>query len=210
LEFSVPAVLEKRVSAMRNVLIGVMVLAMAAFASAGNNPDVYAYISFDAAGDEGVTTATPAGYTTVSAYVCLGNVPGGMTTISFLLKNVTAGCPGVMATQAFVPLLPGGLTIGDAFVSPGITCASTECMYDTVIVGRIDCFYLGGDCCFEILDHADYPRWVVDCQEPGQVDTYCLKWHGIVGAGVCGTETEWPCDSPVDDSTWGNIKAMYR
>jgi hypothetical protein len=178
----------------------------------GLNPNVYAYISFDPAGDETATQIAGAPYTTVSAYVCLGMVEGGMTTVSFMLNDVMVQCPGVMATKAFVPLLPGGLTIGDAFVAPGITCASTDCMTGTVIVGRIDCFFLGGDCCFEILDHVEYPRWVVDCQEPGQVDLYCVKSHGIVGAGQCLTPVDDPCPeiNPVEDSTWGGIKAMYR
>ncbi|MBE9505305.1 MAG: hypothetical protein IMY84_00685 [Chloroflexi bacterium] len=189
----------------------VLVLASTAFAL-GDNPQVYAYVSFDAAGDPVQNVVAPAPYTTVNAYICLGCVPGGMTTVSFLLNNAMAQCPGVMATQAFVNLLPGGLAIGDAFVN-GITLASTECMLmDPVVVGHGSYFYLGGDCCIEILDHVDYPRWVVDCNDPGLVDLYCLEGHGIVGAGVCVTplESPCPCDSPVEDATWGGIKALYR
>jgi len=204
---------------MRNALIVAMILAaVAVTASAGLNPDVYAYITFDAAGDEsggdqGAIIFEPAGAGAISAYVCLGDVAGGMTVVSFLLKDMLVGCPGVVVTQSFTSLLPGGMTIGDAFVG-GITCASIECLSGTVVVGRIDCYYLGGSCCMEILDHEEYPRWVVDCQEPVERDYYCLKYHGIVYDGVtmptCDTVTEWPCDTPVEDATWGGIKALYR
>jgi hypothetical protein len=199
---------------MRYIVTAVLLVCLAGMAQAGDNPSVYAYISFDPAGSEADSVlVAPAPYTTVSAYVCLAWVEGGMTTISFAINNVVAQCPGVMATQSFANLLPGNLGIGDAFVG-GITVAATECM-DTwvVVIGRVDCFYLGGDCCIEILDHADYPRWVVDCNEPGLVDFYCLKNHGKVqGTGVptCVTDLDWPCESPIESSTWGEIKALYQ
>jgi hypothetical protein len=195
---------------MRNLLAILTVVALAVTATAGMNPQVNAYISFDPAGDPLVNAVAPAAFTTVSAYVTLGCVEGGMTTISFLINNVMAQCPGVMATQAFVNLLPGDLAIGNAFTG-GITLASTECMaMDPVVVGRVDCFYLGGACCIQILDHADYPRWVVDCQDPGVVDYYCLAGHGSVGGAVCPDGEVCPCGSPVEDATWGGIKALYR
>jgi hypothetical protein len=80
-----------------------------------------------------------------------------------------------------------------------------------VVVGYGSYFYLGGACCIEILDHAEYPRWVVDCADPGQVDLYCLEGHGIIAGGDCLTQTDYPCEpSPVEDTSWGNIKAMYQ
>ena len=195
---------------MKSILVTLMVLAVATVAFAGDNPDVYAYISFDPAGDELVNQVDATPYTTVNAYVCLGNVVGGMTTISFGINDILAQCPGVMGTQAFTNMLPGNLAIGNAFVG-GVTVASTECMPGpVVVVGSVDMFYLGGACCVEILDHADYPRWVVDCNEPGLVDLYCLKYHGVIADGTCVTDTEWPCASPVEDATWGGIKAMYQ
>ena len=139
-----------------------------------------------------------------------------MTVVSFGLNSVTTdpmnGCPGVFATQSFVNLLPGGLAIGDPFAD-GVTVASTECMLmDPVIVGYGTYFYLGGDCCIKIVDHAEYPRWVVDCQEPGVEDYYCLAGHGTIGLADCteGLEDCDACGTPVEDATWGGIKALYR
>jgi hypothetical protein len=195
---------------MKNLLAILVIAAMAVTATAGLNPQVTGYISFDPAGDPLQNAVAPAPYTTVNAYFCLGCIEGGMTTVSFLLNNAMADCPGVMATQSFVNLMPGDLAIGNAF-SGGITIASTECMtMDPVIVGYGTYFYLGGACCIQLLDHADYPRWVVDCQEPGQVDYYCLGGHGSVGGAVSPEGEVCPCGSPVEDATWGGIKALYR
>jgi hypothetical protein len=187
----------------------VLMLAVAAFA--GQNPNIYAYVSFDPAGDEAQSAVTPTAYTTVSAYVCLGCIEGGVTVVSFGLNNALAEYPGVFATQQFTNLMPGGLAIGDPFVG-GVTIASTECLVtDPVIVGYGSYFYLGGNGCIKIVDHGTYPRWVVDCQQPGVQDYYCLKGHGTVGAAVCtdGLET-CDCDSPVEAETWGGIKALYK
>ncbi len=196
---------------MKQLLAMCLVLVFAVTAFAGNSPQVYAYISFDPAGDELQNAVMPAAYTTVEAYVCLGCVEGGMTVMSFGLNNVLVDCPDVIGTQAFVNLLPGGLGIGDAFDGVGITIASTECMMmDPVIVGYGSYFYLGGECCIQIVDHAQYPRWVVDCQDPGVEDYYCLAGHGSVGGAQCPDGEVCPCGSPVEDATWGGIKALYR
>jgi hypothetical protein len=196
---------------MKTLLAILVIAAVAVTATAGNNPQVYAYISFDPAGDEAQNAVMPAVYTTVDAYLCLGCVEGGMTVISFGLNNVMADCPGVMGTQAFVNLLPGGLMIGDPFDGVGATIASTDCMpMDPVIVGYATYFYIGGACCIEIVDHAQYPRWVVDCQSPGVEDYYCVEGHGSVGGAECPEGENCPCGNPVEDATWGGIKALYR
>jgi hypothetical protein len=194
----------------------VSILLMLIFATAaspqGHNPDVTAYISFDPSGDHAVNTISPAPYSTVNAYVCLTSLNAGMTTMSFRVKDVVTECPGVMATQMFVNMLPGNLAIGIPFDGEGITVASTECMaQNPLVVGYCSYFYLGGDCCIELLDHHDYPRWVVDCQDPGWVNQYCLYRHGYVNSGECWTEVDiCPPVVPVERSSWGGIKALYR
>jgi len=200
---------------MRNVLVAIMIFALTGVAMSGDNPQAWAYISFDASGDFEANAVTPSPYSTVDAYFCIGCSTGGMTTVSFRLNNAMADCPNTgtsgIATQSFVNLMPGNLAIGDAFDETGITIASTECMLmDPIIVGYGTYFYLGGDCTIEVLDHADYPRWVVDCNDPGQVDYYCVAGNGSIGAGVATPGEDCPCDSPVEDATWGGIKALYR
>ena len=65
---------------------------------------------------------------------------------------------------------------------PGATVASPECLTgDPVIIGYVSMFYLGGACSIEIQDHGDYPRWVVDCSDPGEIDEYCVYMNGSIG-----------------------------
>jgi len=190
---------------MKRLLVAALVLAFAvpALAQDGLNPQVRMYIDF--APPDYVHAVDPAIYTSVPAYVmadCLGE---GFTTVSFML----AVTPGMTSPPAFTSLLPGGLAIGAW--DTGITLASTECMtVEPVQIGKLDLFYLGTPGCVELLDHPDYPRWVVDCQEPGVVNYYCLLAHGSVGGFECPEGEDCPCGSPVQDSSWSNIKALYR
>jgi hypothetical protein len=207
---------------MRVVTTLLFALVLTSFAAA--NPVEYwpkLGLEFDDDGipDDDITTvinATP--FTTVSAYLALycQDSPGReFTTVSFRLSQPVAECPGVIATRSYTNLLPGNLMIGDPFDSTGATVASTECMTSPMVyIGRIDMFYLGGACKLQILDHADYHRWVVDCQEPGIVTYYCVATNASIG-----TDDVWPGDvdcfpvcyvTPVEDVSWGAIKSMYR
>jgi hypothetical protein len=90
--------------------------------------------------------------------------------------------------------------------------ASTECLTDRLIyVARLDLFYLGtpGDIMF--LYHPEWPGWAVDCAEPTpEYDVYCVWMHGGVGKPALeGDEGCYPV-VPVEDTTWGAIKAIYR
>ena len=201
--------------------LALIALCAPAFAQDGDNTTVKAFLHVTQAAGPGVPTDNAtvanempgaAATQTVDVYLGLTDLTTGFTVISFGLSNSLADCPGVMATQSFVNLMPGNLMIGDPFDGIGATIASTECMVmDPVIVGYGTYFYLGGACCIEIRDHADYPRWVVDCQDPGQVDYYCVMGHGSVAGGVCPDGEECPCGgTPVEDATWGGIKALYR
>ena len=139
-------------------------------------------------------------YVTVRAYIGVsrhGSGPDGLKVISFRLNNAIADCPGVLATQSFTNLLPGNLAIGDPFDATGVTIASTECLpvsYTGVLyIGYAEYLYLSGACDVLILDHADYPRWVVDCQEPGEASPYCVWMHGgIAKDAVSGDQDCYP------------------
>jgi len=143
-------------------------------------------------------------YNPFDAYISIDQMTDGLTTCSFAL-SVT---PGLTSPPAFESLLPGGLAIGDW--QTGITLASTECVGiggGFVNVGVLHMIYLGGSGDIMLLDHPDYPRWVVDCQQPGQVSYYCVLSHGGVDKpslpGDCGV-------TPVKPKSWGAIKSMYR
>ena len=218
---------------MKYVLIALALAALCvpAFAQDGNNPNIKIFIHLtDDIAEPATDNATvvnefsPAPITTIRAYVGLTGFATGMTVISFRLNDAMTECPGVIATQAFTSLLPGGLTIGNAFGDPGdpgsptdgITIAATECMpgfYDIVFVGYAEYFYLGGECQIEILDHgnSDWARWVVDCQTPGVFNEYCVWLNGGVGGATPPAgDAECEANTPVEDATWALIKALYR
>ncbi len=79
---------------------------------------------------------------------------------------------------------------------------------EPVLVAVVTIFYLGGAGCLEIRDHMEYPRWVVDCSEPGEVDQYCVLAHGSIGGYPCPVGDCQPV--PVEGETWGTIKSLYR
>jgi hypothetical protein len=197
---------------MRTALALLLTGLLATAAIAGDNPDVRAYIDFSPPNYEHCYTPVP--YTIIDAYFVLDNIPGGVTAVAFLLSDSYVECPNAVATQTFVNFLPGNLMIGDPFFPPGATIASTECMYDDpLIVGAASYFYLIGDCCINVLYHLDYPGWVVDCNDPGLVDYYCVLAHGEINSLGCPGDLCPPgdCDiTPVETESWSQIKAMYR
>ena len=79
---------------------------------------------------------------------------------------------------------------------------------DPELVGFVSMFYLGGSCSIEILDHDEYPRWVVDCDDPWEIDEYCVYMNGSIGgAELPPGDCEF---TPVEDASWGAIKSLYR
>jgi hypothetical protein len=122
---------------------------------------------------------------------------------------VLATCPGVFAPPSFVNLLPGDLAIGNVYT--GITLVTSECMTAPIVYfARLDLFYFGGECELQILDHPQYPRWVVDCNST-------IRYYGVASYGGVGMEPEFIGEGemdcvivPVEDITWGVIKSMYR
>ncbi|HYW68874.1 MAG TPA: hypothetical protein VE960_04655 [bacterium] len=208
---------------MRIAIVLVAVLLAASVSSANPSPAwPVLFIDFDEDGlpdgDPVVDYIAPAPYTNISAYVglsCTGTTPyDTFSAVSFGLNDIAAEYPGMAVLVTFENLMPGDLSVGDPF-DGGITIATGDCVTTScVFLGRVDFFYLGGWCCIEIRDHTDYPRWVVDCQDPGQVHYYCVGNNGSVGGATCAPGEDcgfYPCDnaSPVEDISWGAIKALY-
>ena len=187
---------------MKRMLLTALILAVAIPAFAGGNPYITAYVTFD--GGVEVPRVDPAAYSAGDVFICLKDIDAGFTTVSFAV----AIDAGVSAPAAWTSLLPGGLAIGD--YATGITLSSTECMTgEFVCLASGAMFYLGVPGTVSILDHPDYPRWVVDCND--EVDFYCLANNG--GVLMDAPETLEECGeptSPVAESTWGGIKALYR
>ena len=193
---------------MRTILALMMVAALCVPAFAGGNPNVKCYVSFDQTGAGGlVHQCDMTQYIGFNAYYCFTDLDMGLTTVTFMINNPQAECPGLFASQSFTNLLD--IIVGDPYT--GMSLASTTCRTgDVVVVGYLNLFPIAvGDCCVVILDDPDFPRWVVDCTQPyGLVDFYCVLENGTIGLADC---PEGDCGaSPVEDATWGGIKALYR
>jgi len=195
--------------------VATVLVALIAFgaASATMNPECKLVIDFNGSATTYAdieTRADPADFTSVPAYVVLVDIAAGteigMEVISFKLAVTT----GTSSPPSFTSLLPGGLAIGSW--DEGITLASTECLPGPIVyVGRLDLFYLGVPGAVTIEDHPEYPRWVVDCNEPGEVDYYCVWSHGGVNQDPpASPDPDCIGDTPVEASTWSTLKSLYR
>ncbi len=126
--------------------------------------------------------------------------PSGFTEMSFALD---VGPHHVLLPMSFENLLPGDLATGSW--DEGTTIHATECVgsYGQVTyVARLEVFYLGGSGDIVVVDHPDYPKRMLDCAEPGDSHQYVLGSHGGVGKD--------PVSTPVERTSWGAIKALYR
>jgi len=195
---------------MEHLLISGLVLLLACTACAGGNPDARIYIDFDPPGY--VHEISPELYTTIEADIYLDQLDEGMESVSFRLTDVQAEYPGVFASPSFINMLPGGYPVFHSpWEEPGTTLVSSWCIGaggGPFAAARVVLFYLGGSACLEILDNTQYPRWVVDCSEPYEVDDYCVLANGSIGGATCA---DGDCeDVAVQGETWGAIKSLYR
>jgi len=187
------------------VIVG-FVVALACVASAGGNPAVRAYIDFDP--PNYVHEVHPAPYTTVDAYVCLDGLDQGVTALAFQLEYLPAVCPDAIAVMDWQAVPPWGPMVGAPWPWPGTILATYECVTsEPVLVASVTMFYIGGECCIELLDHGEYGRCVWDCSDPCESDAYCVLSHGSIGEARC---PPGDCTVPVRDGTWGTIKSLYR
>lgn len=211
------------------VVIAVAALCAPAFGQGGGNPGCKMFVTFDSGTTDNATVvgrADPAQYTEFYAYFGVTDlvdtyyeipdtdttIIGGLTTVSFM-ASVT---PGISSPPAFTNLLPGDLAIGSW--DTGVTLASTECMPPPVVlVGYLTLFYIGsvdppttGD--ITILEHPEYPGWVVDCSTPSaRKNIACIWQHGGVNKDPEAGDGGCEANTPVQDAeTWGGIKALYR
>ncbi len=137
-------------------------------------------MSIDFDPPNGVRRADPAMYTSFDAYVVLdganpGNLPGGLRTLTLRLGV----SEGTSSTPQFESLLPKKLVMGGW--REGIMMASAPCTAEEhIVIGVLHLFYLGKPGSVTILDHPDFPRWVVDCEDEARV--FEIGSHGGIHA----------------------------
>ena len=185
---------------MKHLFVAGVVLALAVTNFAAGNPiPGNAYVSFDQTGSGAeVHEYEMTQYVSFNAYICFKEQYTGLTTVSFMLSNPQVECPGLFAAQSFTNLLD--IIVGDPYT--GMSLASTTCRdEDVVVVGYLNFFPIAvGECWVEIRDDPNFPRWVVDCTLPnGEVHFYDVLANGHITAPV-----------PVENVSWGSIKALFR
>jgi hypothetical protein len=199
---------------MRTLLALLLVGLVAVPALAGQNPDVRIYVDFDP--PNYVHEFCPTAGAEYYAYIMVDNLtpdpdpdtdpPYGMTNVSFAIGIVNYGWQG--GSWTWTNELPGDLQQGN--FDEGVTVTANQCMLSPgpIMVASGKAFWFAGACEIFILDHPEYPRWVVDCGQPIPAnDFYCVLSHG----GFCMPAPDGDCvTNPVEDATWGNIKALYR
>ena len=194
---------------MRNALVALMVLALAGFAFAGQNPDINIYIVDNATG-VGNNLVCPAPSATFNAYVCFDHFGpgGGMLGCSFAFNRTFGGFK-----LSFINML-GGLTIGDPEVAPGCALTSgANPVFPTagiIVAANAMYLYTGVPGTIVLAAHGTDGRAVADANN--LLDFWCIRSIPTSGNfGVCMDPPPGDCPtSPVEDSTWGSIKALYR
>jgi len=192
---------------MKAIALAALVLVLAA-GTAVANPIVGEWLFIDFDPPNFTHRVDPQIYTAFDAYLMLdlrNSVEPEFTSVSFRL-DVT---PGVSSTPVFANLLPGGLAVGNW--ETGITLASTECITSfPAQIAVLSLYYLGTPGDVAIYDHPEYPRWLVNCDDPGMTFYYCMYSFGGVGKdpaigpdGDCG-------GNPVEDVSWATIKSLFR
>jgi hypothetical protein len=213
---------EKGVTRMKHLLIVMFVLALCVSAQGGQNPGLKAFIHITPDSAPVLPTdnasivneiASPTPVTMYRAYIGLTDVNVGITALTLRMTDVMSECPGVFGAANFTSVLPGGLGIGDIFSATGASFASTSCASGPlVLIGYASLFYIGGGPCgVEVLDAASEARFVVDCvpETPG-TDLYCVWLNGSFGGTAPPGDADCTANVPVEDSTWGAIKSLYR
>jgi len=191
---------------MRTALVIIVVAACSISAVAGDNPDSQMCIDFSGTAtswSDVQSRIDPDLYEGFDAYLCIYGI-NAFAGICFT-GYVT---PGMSATTGFSCLLPGCCVAGAW--DEGVVLASSDCHTERFLyVAKISLVYLGTPGDVMILDHPEYPRWVIDC-DLSEADYYCVWMHGGVGKDALEGDEECFPVVPVEDATWGSVKALYR
>ena len=190
---------------MRRTAIAVVLLVVLAAPALHANPIVTEWFYVDFAPPGGVYTIDPPTYDLVDAYfvVDLTISPAQrFRSVSFRVDMT----PGMWADPVFTSLIPGSVVEGTW--NTGVTVTTSDCVESfPAPIARLSFRYLGLPGDVFIRDHPLKPRWLVDCEDPGQVFAYCVWSHGGVGKPAVGGDCT---GSAVIDVTWTAIRALYR
>lgn len=199
---------------MKTLIIALVVLVMAVPAFAGQNPNLGIYLDLDTGTPEGENYVCPAPNATFDVYVCFDGFGdnGGMLGAALMFDRTFGG---FKLTQTN---LLAGLSFGDVEVDGWALTNGADCAYPdangVLVAGVCQYLYLGAPGTITIVDHPVDANTAADCNN--DLDYWCVhsvESHGVSGnLGVCIDAPDGNCEplSPVEESSWGTIKALYR
>jgi hypothetical protein len=191
-------------------------LLLAVTALADQNPQLAIFLDADMdTGNDVVNEVCPNPNETIMVYVCFDQFGGGggMLGAAFKFDRTFAGFKLAQTN------LLGGLDFGDVEVAPGwAITAGANCQFPdangVVVAASVQYLYLGTPGIVQILAHDVDGHVGADCDN--LLDDWCiasLDSHGFAGNfGVCMPPPDGDCVPavPVEDRSWGTIKALYR
>jgi hypothetical protein len=195
---------------MKHVLVAMMVLAMAVPAFAGENPNAVVFVSFAPdCPDPYVHTTDFTGMGMYDAYVCVGcfGDGGSIRALSFSMAYTGGLSPMLPDYSVFDATAQGtGGPGGDWLIGAGVCVAPNACGIVTVVRQQ---FFAGGPGTISLGASSIDGKMVVDCNF--DADFFCVCGNGAIGMDAPAGDEGCDClPSPVEDSTWGTIKSLYR
>jgi hypothetical protein len=192
---------------MKRLLIVVAILSFATLAFAEQNPGIRMFLDVDP--PNYVHEIHPDASATFDVYVCLDSFGegGGTRGTAFLLVRTFQGFKLSQTS------LLGGLDFGDAEVDGWTIAAGADCVYPdvsgVVLVGVVNYLYLGVPGTLDVEPHPGTLNEVLDCDFLS--DYYCIFANLGVSVPPNPPNPEYECQiNPVETSTWGEIKSLYR
>jgi hypothetical protein len=196
---------------MRALLFVSLALLTATTAFAGQNPNITMYVDFDPPNYD--FRGDPTANSTIDVYLCCDTFgPGGALRGVSLVLDFT--CSGFVAGAADVTVLhPNAQTVigGPDNLTNGWVVAAPVCVYPSaagiVTVARIPWFYLGTPGDIVLLPSPVDGKATVDCNN--DLDFFCVYSNGGMGQDP-SVPGDAGCHTPVEEQSWGAIKALYR
>lgn len=191
---------------MKYLLIAFVVLAAALTARADQNPNIRIYLDAEPPGY--VHQICPDEGTEFRVWICLDCLDGGTRGARFWCPKTFGG------TRVGEMHFLGGLALGYVEDSWGgwMVVAGVDCVFPDengiVVVASLTYLYTGPPGTLDVAPCGAEPRATIDCDN--LYDWFCVAGN----LGVCAPpnpgEDGCSCVNPVEEMSWGGIKALFR